>query len=226
MAVFRGGQGIGPHDDAPADTFVRPTVGADDDLSGRPASALVAVIVGEDSPVTRYASWLADAYETQIARCGETISPRPETEALVVDRRTLTIAGGRARGPIGRRRSDCRVLAPATLQQYDSLVDEYISEPVSRDGLLGRVETALRMATYDATIAELLSLTIRRRRLRTRSDTDCVDHGSDIAALSERIDELHRHIDNELSNVESQYAVLLGRRHRTSSRRKTEDESV
>jgi response regulator RpfG family c-di-GMP phosphodiesterase len=116
------------------------------------------------------------------------------------------------------------VLAPATVESCDALIDEYITEPISRERLLGRVETALRMATYDVTIAELVSLTVRRRRLQTRSDTGRVDHGSEISPLSERIDELHHRIDDELSDVESQYAALVGRRHRPSTRQDTGDE--
>ncbi|WP_299332860.1 hypothetical protein [Haloplanus sp.] len=133
------------------------------------------------------------------------------------------MAGERARGPISRRRGSCRVLAPATLTPCDGFIDGYIAEPVGRDGLLGRVETAMRMATYDASIAELVSLTMRRRRLRNRAATGCADHGSDIARLSERIDTLHRRIDDELSDVESRYATRLGRERRQSTRRTTDE---
>jgi uncharacterized protein with PhoU and TrkA domain len=53
----------------------------------------VVVIVNEDSAVTRYASWLADTYETQIIRRGETMLPRPEIDVMVVDQQTLTMRG-------------------------------------------------------------------------------------------------------------------------------------
>lgn len=225
MVPDRGGQRIVCHDDDPADTVIRSTA-RDDDTPGRSVFARVVVIAGEDSSVTRYASWLADTYETQIIRRGETISTRPGTDVVVIDQRALTIARERVSGPAGLRRSDCRVLAPTTLKSCDGLIDEYITEPVGRDGLLGRVETAMRMAMYDGTIAELLSLTMRRRRLRTCSDSDRADHGSDIASLSERIDDLHRRIDEELSDVESQYVALLGPKNRSSTRRETEQEGA
>jgi hypothetical protein len=220
MAAFRGGQRSDPHDDVPADAVVRPTTG--DDALGRSASAPVVVIADETGSITRYVSWLADTYETQTVRRREAIPFRPGTEVVVVDHRTLTMAGERARGPIGRRRGSCRVLAPVVLTPCDGLIDGYIAEPVGRDGPLGRVETAMRMATYDASIAEPVSLTMWRRRLRNRAATGCADHGSDIARLSERIDTLHRRTDDELSGVESRYATLLGRERRPSPRRATD----
>lgn len=223
MATNREGQQIISHDHNPAGTVVRPTA-KDDDTPRRPVSAWVVVIASEDSSVARYTSWLADTYETQTVRRGETMSTPPETEVVVVDQRKLTMAGESARGTVGPRHSDCRVLAPATLQSCDSLVDEYIPEPVDRDGLLSRIRTAMRIATYDGTIAELLLVTMRRRKLRNCSRAGHDNHASDIASLSERIDELHRRIDDELSDVESHYAALLGSTNRPSTRQKTENE--
>lgn len=221
MVVFRGGQQSGSRDDAPADTAARLAMG-DDDAPDRPASALVVLIAGENSPITRYASWLADTYETRMIRHGETISPHPGTEALVVGHRTLTMAGERARSPVGRRRDDCRVLAPATLNSCGGLVDGYIVEPVGRGGLLGRVQTAMRMATYDGIIAGLLSLTMRS------GDSGTVPTPATPATArispAERTDTLHRRVDDELSDVESQYAALAGRRYRPPTRQDTGDE--
>lgn len=224
MATHRDGQRTGCDD--PADTVGRPAARADDDALGRPISAHVVVIVAEDGPGTRYASWLAGTYETQLIRPAETVSTRPETDVVVVDQRTLTVAGENARGTVDPRRRDRRVLAPATVESCDGLVDEYIADPVSRDGLLSAVEAAMQIVTYDATIAELLSLTMRRRKLRNCSETDHLDHDSDITALSERIDELHRRIEDTLLDAESQYAALLGRRHRPSTRQETRNESA
>lgn len=175
-------------DDDRGDTVARPTASADDDAPDRPVSARVVVIVAGDGQAARYASWLADTYETQVVRRGETMPNRPGTEAVVVD--------------------------------------EYIAEPVGRDGLLQRVETAMRVAASRNTIAELLSLTVRRRRLRERSDGGRVDDGPDIASLSRRTDERHRRIDDTLSDVESRYAGLLGRRHRRPTRHNPETESA
>ena len=225
MATHRDGQQVGY--DGPADAVVRPTARADD-APDPPRSALVVVIASEDSPTTRYASWLADTYETRLVRRGERMSTRLEADVVVVDQRTLTTARTRetVRGMIGPGRRDCRVLAPATVESCDGLADEYIPERIGRDGLLSRVETAMRMLTYDATVAELLSLTMRRRKLRTCSTTDRVDNDPDLTSLSERIDELHRRIDDGLGNVESQYAALLGRGHRRSTRQETRNESA
>jgi hypothetical protein len=128
----------------------------------------VVVIAGETGSITRYVSWLADTYETQTVRRGEAIPFRPGTDVVVVDHRTLTMAGERARGPIGRRRGSCRVLAPVVLTPCDGLIDGYIAEPVGRDGPLGRVETAMRMATHDASIAEPRSHRLCRPRLGHR----------------------------------------------------------
>ncbi len=213
-------------DDDRGDTATRPTASADHDAPDRPVSARVVVIAAGDGQAARYASWLADTYETQVVRRGETMPNRPGTEAVVVDRRTLAIAGERASGNVGLGRAGCRVLAPAALGSCGGLVDEYIAEPVGRDGLLQRVETAMRVATYRNSIAELLSLTVRRRRLRERSNGGRVDDGPAIASLSRRIDELHRRIDDTLSDVESRYAGLLGRRHRRPTRHNPETESA
>jgi hypothetical protein len=118
------------------------------------------------------------------------------------------------------------VLGPAAAKTCDSLIDAYIAEPVSRDRLLERVETAMRLMTYDGIISELLSLTMQKQRLQNHSDTGPVEHGPDIASLSRRIDELHRHIDDELSDVESQYTASFGRKHRPPPQQQTESESA
>jgi hypothetical protein len=222
MVTYRTGQETGYGD--PGNAVVRPTSRTGDDAAGYPISTLVVVTASDDRSITRYASWLADRYEIQVIGREETISTRPETEIVVVDSQTLAIAEERDHGTVNPRRRGCWVLATATVESCDALIDEYIIEPASREGLLGRVETALRMATYDGTIAELVSLTIQRRRLQTYSDTGRVDYGSDISSLSTRIDELHHRIDDELSDVESQYAALVGRRHRPSTRQDTGDE--
>lgn len=222
MVTYHTGQETGSSD--PGSTAVRPTPKTDDDAAGYPISALVVVTANDDRLLARYASWLADRYEIQVIGRGETLSTRPETEIVVVDSQTLAIAEEPDRGMVDPSRRGCWVLAPATVELCDALIDEYVIESVSREGLLGRVETALRMATYDVIIAELVSLTVRRRRLQTCSDTGRVDHGSEISSLSGRIDELHHRIDDELSDVESQYAALVGRRHQQPTRRDTGDE--
>lgn len=215
MATHRSGQPI--VDDDPADTVVRPTARAGDETLSPPVFARVVVIASEDSPITRYAFWLAETYETQMFRRGEPISIRSETDVVVVDQQTLNRVEGPLDGVFDLKRGDCRVLAPASVASCDGRINEYIVTQVSRNRLLSKVETAVRVATYDGTIAELLSLTMQRRRLRNDTHTNHADQCADIASLSERIDELHRRIDDMSSDVESQYAKLLGLKHQSST---------
>ncbi len=223
MATHRSGQQI--VEDDPEGAVARPAGRAGDGALGPSVFARVVVVASEHSPLTRYAFWLADAYDTQIFRHGETMSIRSETDVVVVDQQTLNSTERTPRQIVDLERGDCRVLAPASVDSSDGHVNEYIVKPVSRDRLLSTVETAVRVATYDSTIAELLSLTMQRRRLPDGSDTGQGDRCADIAALTERIDELHRRIDDMSSDVESQYATLLGRRRRLSTQ-KTESENA
>lgn len=225
MATHRGEQQASYPDDDQADAAVRSTE-TNNDTIAHSVSAWVVVIATEDSSISRYASWLADTYETQAIRLGEAVSPCPETDVLVVDHRTLMMTRQSASGEIAQKSGKCRVLAPANPKTCDDLIDAYISQPVSRDRLLERVETAMQLVTYNSIVSELLSLTMRRQRMQERVNTGHVDNGQDVASLSKRVSELHRHIDDELSDVESQYAVSLGQTHRPLTCQKTEDESA
>ena len=225
MATHRGEQQASYPDDDQADAAVRSTE-TNNDTIAHSVSAWVVVIAAEDSSISRYASWLADTYETQVIRLGEAVSPCPETDVLVVDRRTLMMTRQSASGEIAQKGGKCWVLAPANPKTCDDLIEAYISQPVSRDRLLKRVETAMQLVTYNSIVSELLSLTMRRQRMQERVNTGHVDNGQDVVSLSKRVSELHRHIDDELSDVESQYAVSLRQTHRPLTCQKTEDESA
>jgi hypothetical protein len=223
MATHRSGQQT--VEQSLEEAVAQPAGRADEEALGPSVFARVVVVASEDSAITRYGYWLAETYETQIFRHGETMSIRSETDVVVVDQQTLNRTKRAPRKIVDLERGDCRVLAPASVDSSDGHVNEYIIKPVSRDRLLSTVETAVRVATYDGTIAELLSLTMQRRRLRDGSDTGQGDRCTDIVSLSERIEELHRRIDNTSSDVESQYATLIGRRRRLSTQ-KTESENA
>jgi hypothetical protein len=169
----------------------------------------VVIIAGEDSPTRRYVSWLADTYETRLVHHRETATNYPEADVVVIDRRTLTAARGTPRENISWKSDNYRVLSIATEKVCDRVVDEHVTGPVGRDELLERVGTARSVVAYDNTISELLSLTTRRLRLRNRTDTDHVSRRMEDARLSERIDELHRRIEETLPEVESRYPELL-----------------
>lgn len=221
MAIRRTGQQI--VDNNSGEAVGRVTGRASDEVSGPSVFARVVVVASEDSPLTRYAFWLADTYETQVFPNGETISVSSETDVVVVGQQTLDGAKRTPRQTVELGRGNCRVLAPSSINSYDGRINRYTVKPVSRDRLLSTVETAVRVATYDGTIAELLELTMQRRSLRDGANAGQDDQCPDIAALSERIDELHRCIDGMSPDVEARYTAVL-RQGRRPLAQKTERE--
>ena len=138
MATHRGGQQVVYNDDDPPGTVVQHTA-PDDDTSDHPVSARVVAIADGGNSTSRYASWLVDRYGTEIVRRGETVLTRPVANVLAVDKRTLTMTVERVRETVGPTRSDCRVLAPATLKSCHGRTDDELSDVESQyAALLGR----------------------------------------------------------------------------------------
>jgi hypothetical protein len=175
------------------------------------------VVASEGWPAHRYASWLTAVAETQTLSIDHPFHARTGADVVLVSRETLVTHGEATCRAFGRERGSCRLIVATAAGTGVRCADDCVFEPVGRDDLLTAVETARRVAVYDRTVDELLSLTARRRALRERLPSDRPGDRREFVRLSERIDELHSRIDSSLTDVEVRYDELLGRgRHHAS----------
>ena len=109
------------------------------------------VLVVEDEPdlADLYAAWLGDEYRVRTAYGGrealDELDEADEVDAILLDRRMPGLSGDEVLTAVRDRGIDCRVaMVTAVEPDFDILemgFDDYLVKPVSKDDLLGVVET-------------------------------------------------------------------------------------
>ncbi len=191
----------------------------DDTENGFPGAAQVALVTKASETAARFAAWLVDVYgPARVCRETGTLGTL-DGDLLVVSRQDLA-TDHPSRGHGGLQRDSCQVVATVAAEVRAAVVDDRVATPVGREKLLATVETARRVAVYEETVAELLSLTARRRTLRASPASSRATERPTVRRLSERIEDLHARIDDTLADVERRYPGLVAseKRRRPAAR--------
>lgn len=154
------------------------------------------VLIVEDERVLAdlYAAYLEDAYEVRTAYTGEEALELldDDVDIALLDRRLDAWSGDRILSVIQERRIDCQVaMVTAVVPDFEIVdlpIDEYLTKPISREGLRETVEELLLRAESDIDQQELLSLISRKIALENEKQVADLEASDEFAQLKRRIE--------------------------------------
>ena len=166
------------------------------------------LIVDDDVELAAvYASYLDGSFDVHVATGGtEALETIDETiDVVLLDRRMPYLTGDEVVRAIRERGLDVRVaMVTAVEPDFDLLrlgIDDYVTKPVDPDGLVGLVETLLRIAEYDVTLREYFSLASKRATLESVKSAYELDASEEYAALCEEIEAIEDDLDETLDRM-------------------------
>jgi len=162
------------------------------------------VLVVEDERELRelYATWLESEYEVRTAATTEEgiAALDADVDVALLDRRLPDGSGDEVLTELRNRGLDCRVaMITAVAPDFDILdmgFDDYLVKPVSRDELLGVVETMRSRRTYDERARRYAALVSKHAALgREKSEAELAA-SEEYTELEAEIEELREELDS------------------------------
>lgn len=171
---------------------------------GRPS-----VVVADDDRqvLALYETWLQDAYDVRTAAGGdETLDAVDESvEVLLLDRRMPDLPGDAVLEEVRARGFDCRVVMLTAVDPdvdiIDMAFDDYVTKPVSREEIIGTVETMVARGNYGDLLQEYFAVASKRATLETELTQAELSDNEDYAELVARGEELRTQLDGLLSEL-------------------------
>ena len=171
---------------------------------GRPS----VVVVDDDQQVLDlYETWLADAYDVRTAAGGdEALDVVDESvEVMLLDRRMPDLSGDAVLEAVRTRGIDCRVVMLTAVDPdvdiIDMQFDDYVTKPISREEIIGTVETMVARGNYGELLQEYFAVASKRATLETELTESELSGNEDYAELIERAGELRTRLDGLLSEL-------------------------
>lgn len=169
------------------------------------------VLVVDDEPelADLFAAWLQDEYRVQTAYDGQTaLEALDESiDVVLLDRLMPDVSGDEVLTELRNRGLDCRVaMVTAVDPDVDILAmgfDDYVTKPVSSEGLHDVVATLCVRKRHDETVRRYYQLVSKRAALETNADADVASHPeyetllTDIETLSAELDALQGEFDDD-----------------------------
>ena len=168
------------------------------------------VLIVEDEPdlANLYAAWLREACEVETAYNGsQALEAIDESvDIVLLDRRMPGLSGDEVLSTIRDRDLDTRVaMVTAVEPDFDIIemgFDDYLVKPVSKDELMGIVESVQSRSTYETDIQEYYALVSKKTLLESeKSERELADN-AEYQDLAARVDELRGRVDDAVSGME------------------------
>lgn len=191
-------------------TLSEMTTGSDPD--SEPVPATILLVEDERHLADLYTAYLEDIYTVRTAYTGEEALELidHDVDIALLDRRLNKWTGDQLLNVIRERNIDCQVaMVTAVIPDFDIVdipIDEYVTKPISRDGLLDTVEELLLRAESDIDQQELLSLISRRITLEQEKSASELEASDEYSQLTRRIKVATDCLDSETEQLGSNKA--------------------
>lgn len=160
------------------------------------------VLVVEDEPdlLDLYATWLRSAYSVETASSGEEALQVLDNhiDVVLLDRRMVDMTGDQTLQTIREQGYTCPVaMVTAVDPDFDIIelgCDEYITKPVSQEGMQETVDRLLRWTTYSDQLREYYSLVSQKAILETEKSPSSLDASEEYAILLEQIGDVENRL--------------------------------
>jgi len=178
------------------------------------ATPTVLIVEDEQHLADLYTDYLADSYDVATAYSGEEGLERlsEDIDVVLLDRRMPIVSGNEVLAEIEELGLQCRVaMVTAVNPDFDIIemgVDDYLVKPVTREELTEVVERLQKIAAYNEQLQALTTRKLKRNVLQVeKSRTELEGSAryrqlqSEIAEISERVDELAADLDVEKEDL-------------------------
>ena len=165
-------------------------------MTTEPESTTTTVLLIEDERglADLYTAYLEDTYTVRTAYNGEEALELidHDVDIALLDRRLDKWTGDQLLNVIRERDIDCQVaMVTAVIPDFDIVdipIDDYVTKPVSRDGLLETVEELILRAESDIDQQELLALISRRITLEREKSASELEASDEYSRLERQIE--------------------------------------
>lgn len=170
-------------------------------------TATVLIVEDERGLADLYTAYLEDEYAVRTAYTGEEALELLDdaVDIALLDRRLDKWSGDRLLNVIQKRNIDCQVaMVTAVIPDFEIVdlpIDEYLTKPISREGLLETVEELLLRADADIDQQELLALISRKIALKEEKSAAELAASDEYTKLKRQIEVATDRLEDNLEEI-------------------------
>lgn len=170
-----------------------------------------AVLVVDDEArlADLFAVWLEPEWSVETAYNGEEALEKltDSIEIVLLDRRMPGLSGDQVLEEIRSAGHDCRVVMVTAVDPDFDIIemgfDDYIVKPISKDELLGIVETVSTRSKYESNIQKYYSLVSKKSLLEAEKSESELSTNPEYQQLCDTVDQLREEVDETVSDMAS-----------------------
>ena len=176
-------------------------------MTGEQEDVRVVVVDDEQDVADLYTTWLSIEYDVRTAYGGEAALDRIDgtVDVVFLDRQMPGVSGDEVLDRIDERGLDCRVVMVTAVDPDFDIVempfDDYLTKPITRDDLDGKVDEMLTRDTYDERMQEYFAAASKKATLESERNPAELDAHEEYHEVSQRVESLREEATESVEEI-------------------------
>jgi DNA-binding response OmpR family regulator len=183
-------------------------------MTGDSEAVTVVVVDDEEDVADLYTTWLSIEYDVRTAYDGDEALERVDetVDVVLLDRQMPGKSGDEVLDRIDERGVDCRVVMVTAVDPDFDIVempfDDYLTKPVTREELDGKVEEMLTRDSYDERMQEYFAAASKKATLESERNPAELDAHEEYHEVSQRVENLRQEATESVEGFDDFEAVF------------------